>query len=474
MSGNKSTINLFKLLGSIELKAKELLSFLDDVKDDPIDYEFIFRRENILTYALNMYRNYSNPDPEIIKIILENGAKIDAINVYKENGLLSICKYVDDIKVFKLIFDYIKKQPKYIQEKILLQLDKNDNNALTIIYFNYNNNYANKISFLFNNGLYEKKYIQHENISGNTLLILACEKGDDISIIKKIFINSNMNHRNKYGDTALHSLCKNYLLTKNNNNKNIYSIVKFLIQEGIDVEKTNKKMYNPIMLACYNNFDLRIIKLLIDNTSDEHFIENKNVFDEDLLDIINHNDQMSDSNKLQIYDYLEKKFNITIDLINKPIYKWEVSFVFEFIRTFDNNNTDYGDEYYEILEKINKEKNPSNKILFEYLSENNRYIDYLESLYAYGDYGKLPEIIEFTKENKIIYLLETHRKSINYDLLFKSKKDVKTYLTNQSLADGIWEGCPGSCGVYPSKIDYTFELGVIKFKNIKVEKKKIS
>ena len=144
--------------------------------------------------------------------------------------------------------------------------------------------------------------------------------------------------------------------------------------------------------------------------------------------------------------------------------KWKVTFSFKFIRTIDETS-----DLYDNYEQFKKDKNPTKKQLFDYMNKENRYQDYINDLYLYGEYMKAPEIISFNKtENKITFLLD----KINSEnkIIYPDEQSIIDDLESQSLSDGIWEQQPGSSGVYPSSINSTYELGVIGFKNIKVKK----
>ena len=147
--------------------------------------------------------------------------------------------------------------------------------------------------------------------------------------------------------------------------------------------------------------------------------------------------------------------------------KWKVSFEFKFNRTIDELSDN--DEN----ANLKTEKNPSRSKLYDYLIKEDRYLDYLKDLFLYGEYAKVPEFKNFYKKNnKITFVLDKTNKS--GEIFFPDKESIIDNLENNSLSDGMWEGMPGSCGVYPSSIDPNYELGVINFDNIKVRKVKIN
>ena len=134
-----------------------------------------------------------------------------------------------------------------------------------------------------------------------------------------------------------------------------------------------------------------------------------------------------------------------------------------------------------------KEKTPTKEEFDKYMKgkyyDMPRYKKYLESLYFYDIYGKIPEKIKYLGDGKIQYELteikpSTYKdkkgKIIKLDGDFRNIGEIMEYLIMQEsgLVDGIWEGEPGSEGVYPTKSEYPEELGLIgiNLKKTKIEK----
>jgi hypothetical protein len=84
-----------------------------------------------------------------------------------------------------------------------------------------------------------------------------------------------------------------------------------------------------------------------------------------------------------------------------------------------------------------------------------RYRDFVDDLYIYGEYGNFPTAIEYYN-NVVSYNLKQGE-------VFPTAESVIKDIASNSLADGLWEGNPGSTAVYPDSQGN--ELGVIGIKN---------
>ena len=112
----------------------------------------------------------------------------------------------------------------------------------------------------------------------------------------------------------------------------------------------------------------------------------------------------------------------------------------------------------------NNNDSPTVRQLKNYMSKNNRYKKYIIDLFLYDGYNKKPTNITF-KNGKVSFLIDQTVLDV-YDgiPMFPTVQSLINYLNNISLADGMWEGMPGSHGVYPDRNKN--ELGVINFGNV--------
>jgi hypothetical protein len=129
--------------------------------------------------------------------------------------------------------------------------------------------------------------------------------------------------------------------------------------------------------------------------------------------------------------------------------KWKVSMQFIFQKTSNNNFI------------------PTIRQLNTYMSKNNRFKKYIIDLFLYDGYNKKPGTISF-KNGIVSFLIDPTVLDVFDQIpIFPTVESLLHYLKNINLADGIWEGMPGSHGVYPDHNKN--ELGVINYDNIKIQ-----
>jgi hypothetical protein len=113
-----------------------------------------------------------------------------------------------------------------------------------------------------------------------------------------------------------------------------------------------------------------------------------------------------------------------------------------------------------------------------------KFLSYINSLYIYGNYGEYPDDVKYHGNGLVsCFLTEVLPNPDNQytkDGIFKSTEEIINDLkeASDSLCDGMWEGCPGSEGVYPQlsswnpeTSEFEMELGVI---DIDIESIKIN
>jgi len=165
--------------------------------------------------------------------------------------------------------------------------------------------------------------------------------------------------------------------------------------------------------------------------------------------------------------------------------KYFVEIEFTFIRTDTENdeNSPTLKELDEYMQNGYMDKKPD----LEKETNYPRYLLYLQSLYEYGPYGSIPENINYLGDLKVSFFISEligdfrikGNKLIKIDGLFKTIDEVREDLeaNKETLSDSIWEGMPGSEGIYPLKCSwndetkiYEDELGLIGFNIIKIQK----
>ena len=122
---------------------------------------------------------------------------------------------------------------------------------------------------------------------------------------------------------------------------------------------------------------------------------------------------------------------------------------------------------------IKAAKAPTNKEFSNYMGNQNRYKTYLENLYAYANYGRIPNVRNY-KNGKVRYILDPSVKNFNNKVMFPNVKSIKNNLKRHrtGLANGTWASAAGGHGVYPVKLTNGSldELGVVNYNTVSVKK----
>jgi hypothetical protein len=122
---------------------------------------------------------------------------------------------------------------------------------------------------------------------------------------------------------------------------------------------------------------------------------------------------------------------------------WKVSFKFKFIRTWEDT----------IPPRVSPVPlpNPTEQQLNIFMRT--RYLEFIKSMFVYDEYGKMPTNIRLNDHNVVSFEVEKGN-------IFPTADSVIRFIRSVSFADGVWEGQPGSAGVYPDPTGRD-ELGVI-------------
>jgi len=94
-------------------------------------------------------------------------------------------------------------------------------------------------------------------------LINAAADGD-IETIRKEIQTVNINEQGRFGSSALYSAC----------NFNRLNVVRFLLENGADVNIADNKGTTPLMLAS-DNCNINLVRLLLDNGADIHMTDDR-------------------------------------------------------------------------------------------------------------------------------------------------------------------------------------------------------
>ena len=126
---------------------------------------------------------------------------------------------------------------------------------------------------------------------------------------------------------------------------------------------------------------------------------------------------------------------------------WKVTFSFGFQKTSNS-----------------QEQGPTIKELSMYMLKKKKYKMYIESLFLYDGYQQKPKNITFKNGHATFYIDPSVLDVWDKIPMFPTVDSLSRYMEHINLADGLWEGMPGSPGVYPDSNNN--ELGVINFGNI--------
>jgi hypothetical protein len=130
---------------------------------------------------------------------------------------------------------------------------------------------------------------------------------------------------------------------------------------------------------------------------------------------------------------------------------WKVNLEFVFKRTLRSNEPD-----------------PTTKQINTYMLKNKKYKMYIESLFLYDGYQQKPKNITYKNGIITFYIDPTVLEVWDKIPMFPTVDKLSNYMERINLADGLWEGMPGSPGVYPDQSGQN-ELGLIDFVNIVIQ-----
>lgn len=208
----------------------------------------------------------ANSNPEIFNYLIElcdlDNLDLSCRSKDDRNMLSTICKYNKNPNTAKYLISHLKMISN-IDEN---HTDAHGHNCLMAACM-YNN--IDVINFLIT-GL--KMDPGQKDRNGNNCLMLACQQNNNIDVVK--FLASKLLHN----DTNMHrNNCLMIAASVENINP---EIIKFLVNDlKIDVNIKNKYGDTCSIIACQNNQNLEIIKLLMnrhDNQSTPDLIESNN------------------------------------------------------------------------------------------------------------------------------------------------------------------------------------------------------
>ncbi|KAI6171224.1 RhoGEF domain protein [Aphelenchoides bicaudatus] len=189
----------------------------------------------------------------VLKVLLENNADVNAISKSGENALHVICERG---------YLYSLRTENHVNcVKLLLDCNINinavTNKGKTAMHIAYQKGYYQIVEVL----LESKANINAETNEGKTVLHMACEKGHLKIVHLLLFKNAHINAATNEGKSPLHVACETSNL----------ELTQLLLSNFVDVNLITKDGKTALFIACEKD-NLKIVKLLL-----EHRVINVNI-----------------------------------------------------------------------------------------------------------------------------------------------------------------------------------------------------
>jgi len=247
---NKNQCNIYKLKIKSKVKSKNedieaILYYKKRTQNS--EYGFTILNYIILYDQENLYDN------------IKYNLNLLKINKKKQSYLIFAC--INNKKNF--VEKIIKDIPRDCLNKYI---NLQDNNGLTALHWASKLNLNDIVQILLDNNA-------DINIEDNNkeIALFNAIRSCDISLVEKFMLYKfkfNINHTNKYNNSLLILAAK----------KNLFNIVKLLIDNNININIVNNRGKNALSYAIKNN-DFQIFKILVENgiryNNSNNFCKNK-------------------------------------------------------------------------------------------------------------------------------------------------------------------------------------------------------
>ncbi|XP_063912691.1 ankyrin-3-like [Zophobas morio] len=225
-------------------------------------------------------------NPNITKLLIEKG--ID-VNLQNNNGMTAL-------QVSCQSGNYENSLMLLECDALMNIRDNEDNNALHHASKLWEDN-RDLLKLLIKKGI----HIDAQNKYGETVLQLACLKGDQEIVEMALEHNASVNISNEGLSNALHYASRSWW-----NNRDI---IKLLIKKGIEVNAQNENGTTSLQLACGNG-DLEITKMLLE------FGACINIVDKQNHTALNYASKLSTDNRSIIKLLIKKGINVSAESKN--------------------------------------------------------------------------------------------------------------------------------------------------------------
>ena len=335
---NKMWINNFKNLINYENIVKILANNYNNKKEEEIIDEYLSTEiNNINKNQLSLNDIQINDDNSILKELMEN--KNFAFEIINEEFKNSLDEY--DKK------EYIQVNRKFINNKILFELNSSfDNKNILILFISIEDNNFYELFFIMDCNLYISFIKEIETYSKQQILDICKISSDNIDENGEIK-NINLNDNSKF-DVVIKKLKKNNIeipINDNSNNDNNNNIENINNSNNILNDNTNNNMINNI-----NNGNNDINSNINNNNSNNN--SDKNSENSDIIS--NNNNEINSNINLKKIKESFSYFNKCNKMFKKALSIGEIhnnyspcklinkQWIEEFIKTFeykeDENN----------------------------------------------------------------------------------------------------------------------------------------
>ncbi|KAJ6250262.1 cyclin-dependent kinase inhibitor 2c [Anaeramoeba flamelloides] len=212
--------------------------------------------------AVNSYKNtvlhlalQYHPTWEIISFLVEAGARVQMVNKYLDTPLHFACRYGASSRIITLLLKHGSLVNK-----------KNSNKYTPLHYIVMSKNQKEKMYQLVETLLKNGANINSLN-KGDTPLHQALKNSVKIEVIKLLVEkNSNLKIKNSWGDTPLSHAITTDMKTK---------IIKCLIEKTPNLNLRDKDGFTPIFHACTKPSRKKVLRLLLENKAKLNLVDKK-------------------------------------------------------------------------------------------------------------------------------------------------------------------------------------------------------
>lgn len=197
-----------------------------------------------------MYAVHYNPEPKIVKMLIDYGYSVNAVDYYGETVLMH-AMYLNNLDTIKILLENGAEVNASSEEGAY-------RTALMVA-----SQYSNKLP-LFHLLLNHGARIDAEDIFGNTAFFYACRYNDNFQVVQFLLeqgADINQSNRSKITPLMLATL----------NATNGLPIVTLLLKEGANVHAYDETLNTALIYAALYNDETQLYELLLSYGADKDF-----------------------------------------------------------------------------------------------------------------------------------------------------------------------------------------------------------